>query len=131
MPACMHRVTNGQLHEFINFVHVMLNEIKQTVFYNRLFLFQISYFLFVYVTRKGKNQLKQSGEKPQTRVIFCSTLNMPFINDILQNKAVGFYTRDCLYLLKPIVEDLFCQNQKIKINRVKCTIKNPFWTILV
>jgi hypothetical protein len=61
MPACMHRVTNGQLHEFINFVHVMLNEIKQIVFYNRLFLFQIRYFLFVYVTRKGKNQLKQSG----------------------------------------------------------------------
>jgi hypothetical protein len=57
----MHRVTNGQLHEFINFVHVMLNEIKQTVFYNRLFLFQIRYFLLVYVTRKGKNQLKQSG----------------------------------------------------------------------
>lgn len=79
---------------------------------------------------REKNQLKQSGEKPQTRVIFCSTLNMPFINDVLQNKAVGIYTRDCLYLLKPIVEDLFCQNQKIKINRVKCTIKNNFHYVL-
>ena len=63
MPACMHWVTNGQLHEFINFLHVMLNEIKQTVFYYRLFLFQIRYFLFVYVTRKGKKSTETKWGK--------------------------------------------------------------------
>lgn len=47
-----------------------------------------------------KNQLIQSGEKPQTRAIFCSTLNMPFIDDVLQNKSVGILHKGLYVLVK-------------------------------
>ena len=55
MPACMHRVTNGQLHEFINFVHVMLNEIKQTVFYNVCSSFKLDIFYSFMLRERKKN----------------------------------------------------------------------------